>query len=85
MGSSMVVTLGQHYNVRERPTVILYTYINRHAGPPDTTKTKDNIVHNYKGVVIIYDNNAIEPYNNRGLGSTVKRRGETHRYAVHSN
>ena len=24
----MVVTLGQHYNIGEKPTVILYTYIN---------------------------------------------------------
>ena len=31
-GSSMVVTLGQQYNVGEKPTVILYTYINHHAG-----------------------------------------------------
>ena len=31
MGSPMVVTLGQQqYNFGERPTVILYTYINRH-------------------------------------------------------
>ena len=29
----MVVTLGQQYNVGEKPTVKLYTYINRHAGP----------------------------------------------------
>ena len=28
----MVVTLGQQYNVGEKPTVILYTCINRHAG-----------------------------------------------------
>ena len=28
----MVVTLGQQYNVGEKPTVKLYTYINRHAG-----------------------------------------------------
>ena len=27
----MVITLGQQYNVGEKPTVILYTYINRHA------------------------------------------------------
>ena len=26
-GSPMVVTLGQQYNVGEKPTVILYTYI----------------------------------------------------------
>ena len=29
----MVVTMGQQYNVGEKPTVIMYTYINRHAGP----------------------------------------------------
>ena len=29
MGSPMVITLGQQYNVGEKPTVILYTYINR--------------------------------------------------------
>ena len=31
----MVVTLGQQYNIGETPTVILYTYINRHAGTPE--------------------------------------------------
>ena len=31
----MVVTLGQHYNIGEKPIVILYTYINRHAGTPE--------------------------------------------------
>ena len=31
----MVVTLGQQYNVVEKLTVILYTYINRHAGTPE--------------------------------------------------
>ena len=40
-GSLMVVTLGQQYNVEEKPTVILYTYINRHAGTPDK-KQKQN-------------------------------------------
>ena len=34
------MTLGQQYNVGEKPTVILYTYINRHAGTP---KQKLNI------------------------------------------
>ena len=29
-----VVTSGQQYNIGEKPTVILYTYINRHAGTP---------------------------------------------------
>ena len=31
----MVVTLGQQYYVGDKPTVILYTKINRHAGTPD--------------------------------------------------
>ena len=44
MSSPMIVTLGQQYNVGERPTVILNTYINRHARPSDTTKTKYNAV-----------------------------------------
>ena len=32
--SPMQITLGQQYNVGEKPTVILYIYINRHAGTP---------------------------------------------------
>ena len=28
------ITLGQQYNIGEKPIVILYTYINRHAGTP---------------------------------------------------
>ena len=31
LGSPMEITLGQQYNVGEKPTVILYTYINRHT------------------------------------------------------
>ena len=35
--SPLEVTSGQHYDVGEKPTVILYTYIiNRHAGTPFT-------------------------------------------------
>ena len=44
----MLVTIGQQYNVGEKPTVIL------------NTKQKG-------GVVIIYDNSAVEPYTSRGL------------------
>ena len=46
--SPVVVTLGQQYNVGEKPTVILYTYINRHAGTPkklEHTKTLYEVVH----------------------------------------
>ena len=48
-GSPTVVTLGQQYNVGEKPTVILYTsYINRHAGTPNKKRkhnNKNNVVH----------------------------------------
>ena len=37
----MVVTLGQQHNAGEKPTAILYTYINRHAGTSDK-KQKQN-------------------------------------------
>ena len=37
-------------HVEEKLTVILYTYINRHAEPPNITKHENN--------------SAIEPYNN---------------------
>ena len=37
----MVITLGQQYNVGEKPTVILYTYTNRHAGTPTKGKTNN--------------------------------------------
>ena len=46
----MVVTLGQQYNVREKPTVILYTYINRHAELPNITK------HEHISAIELYDN-----------------------------
>ena len=35
----MEITLSQQYNVGEKPTIILYTYINRHAGTPDKQYT----------------------------------------------
>ena len=34
----------QQYNVGEKPTVILYTYINRHAGTPTKGKTNQYII-----------------------------------------
>ena len=61
MGFPKVVTLGQQYSVREKPTVILYTYINRHARPPNNSK-QVTVQYIIKKVVIIYDKNAIEPY-----------------------
>ena len=39
----MVVTLGQQYHVGEKPSVILCTYINRHAETPNKPETKDTM------------------------------------------
>ena len=51
----MVVILGQQYNVGEKPTVILYIYINRHAEQPNIAKTKQKQCSTSSNwVVIIY-------------------------------
>ena len=89
----MVVTLGQQYNVGEKPTVKLYTYINRHVGTPEKqqkqkqcSSTSSNMVvmiHCYLGckdkATTWYLNGFPEGSN---LGSTVQCRGEAHRYTV---
>ena len=40
----MVVPLGQQYNIGEKPTVILYSYINRHAGTPEKQQRQTVVV-----------------------------------------
>ena len=59
----MLVTIGQQCNVGENPTIILYSYINRHAEPPNITKQKtlEYIAKRVLLIVIIYDNSVIEP------------------------
>ena len=50
----MVITLGQQYNVGEKPTVILYTYINRRAGTPTKgrqTNTSSNNKYNFNTII----------------------------------
>ena len=60
----MVVTLGQQYNVGEKPTVILYTYtMHSHQSLVNIT----TVVHSYEDSTNV-DNSTIEPYKNRGLG-----------------
>ena len=50
------LSLGQQYNVGEKPTLILlYTNINRHAEPPNITKQK-TLLYIVKRVAIMYDN-----------------------------
>ena len=39
----MVVPLGQQYNIEEKPTVILYSYINRHAGTPEKQQRQNSL------------------------------------------
>ena len=49
----VIVTLDQQYNVGEKPTVLLYTYINHHAVPPKHNKREDTVCSTVKRVVII--------------------------------
>ena len=46
------VTLGQQYNIGEKPTVILYTYINLHARTPEKQRRQNSTSSNM--IVIIY-------------------------------
>ena len=46
--TTTTVTLTQQDNVGEKPIVILYTYINRHAGTPDKKQNKIILVHSSK-------------------------------------
>ena len=56
----MQITLGQQYNVGEKPTVILYIYINRHAGTPEKTlKTNQRQNGTPSNMVVIYITKAI--------------------------
>ena len=55
----MVVTLGQQYNnIGEKSTVILYTYINRHAETPEKQQKRKHCINstssNMVVIVIIY-------------------------------
>ena len=48
----MVVTLGQKYNIEKKPTVILYTYINRRDTKKKTQRKQNSTLSNM--IVIIY-------------------------------
>ena len=47
IGTSKVSSGNQQYNVGEKPTVIRYTYIDRHADTPDKKQkqNKNNVAH----------------------------------------
>ena len=76
--SPVVVTFGQQYNVGEKP-IILFICINRHAGTQN--KTQNNVVHNQIGLIIIYDNSAIEPYVHNKTFASARFRGDKRRGA----
>ena len=100
----MQITSGQQYNVGEKPTVILYIYINRHVqlyiyinrhvGTPEKHyKTRQCNTPSHM-VVVIYILKVVNTVQSHymvlngfpagsNLGSTVKCRGEAHRYTVH--
>ena len=48
----IIVTLSQQYHVGEKPAVILYTYITRHAGTLSKTKTKDAMSLDYSSLYV---------------------------------
>ena len=50
----MQIKFGQQYNVGEKPTVILYIYINRHVGTPENIKNKRQYNTPSDMVVVIY-------------------------------
>ena len=56
----MVVTLGQQYYVGEKPAVILYTNINRHAGTPNKTETMQYTVKWGYTIIVPSNHTAIE-------------------------
>ena len=49
----MVVILGQQYNIGEKPTVMLYTHINRLAGTPEKQRKNKKVIKTWY-IVIIY-------------------------------
>ena len=56
------VTWGQQYNIGEKPTVILYTYINHHVGTPKQKHISYCIIQYFwaKSSRLRYSNNYIE-------------------------
>ena len=91
-GSPMEITLGQQYNIGEKPTVILYTYINRHAGTPEkqSKQNRNNVNSTSSNMVVIIYNYMGCKYkattwyltgfpNGSNIGSTVSCRGEAQR------
>ena len=50
----MVVTLGQQYNIGEKPIVIRYTYINRYAWTPEKQRKQNSTSSNMVVMILVY-------------------------------
>ena len=50
----MVVASGQQYNVGEIPVVMLYTYINYHAGTPKQRQEKADDEPEYNSFILYW-------------------------------
>ena len=63
----MVITLGQQYNVGEKPTVILYTYINQHSGTPTKGRQTDTSSNNKDKSNTIIETSTAEDHDDENL------------------
>ena len=63
----MVITLGQQYNVGEKPTVILYTYINRHAGTQQKGRQNNTSSNNKDKSNTIIETSTAEDHDDENL------------------
>ena len=63
----MVITLGQQYNVGEKPTVILNTYINRHAGTPKKGRQNNTSSNNKDKYNTIIETRTAEDHDDENL------------------
>ena len=67
----VVVTLSQQYNTGEKPTIMVYTYIDRRAGTPDKNKKQKHF--STKLNRFIYSNSAIDLYTIRAYSLEHKK------------
>ena len=59
-GFANVTTSGQQYNIGEKPSVILYTYIDLHAGTPKPQSFLSVGVPDYSIIVVIWSYMVLE-------------------------
>ena len=89
-GFPNVVTSGQHYNIGEKPSFVRYiTFLKENLNasrPSEHPPVRGENVKMFRWDHSLQRQNlsmAFNPHGSNNIGSTVKCRGETHRYAVH--